>query len=605
MERCISSMTASTKQSVPYMLSTCGFFMMVGVIFLIHGASGFSAALHRSFSGKNHQRRRTMELLLHSSLSSVTRSTSRSSGGLTHATNFSYDGGSASAGVMESFQHRQAMYDRMRMKAACSTTSSKNITRTLSLWSFEALFPKPVWDEEIIQKDLSHYVNAATLVEQNPSLGATKDLKYSTLLTDKGQRNNTVKANSTSTMKKQYSIEKQPRTNTTSGEESTASINNSTSCSSSSNKNNGNITSIGTIKSSTSMVTIDVELTRKVKDRVYGMRTITTAGGLGSSPVYDYDTSLIDASRAVQFTPDGRRIGRALKINIDTLTYTAKCAFRKHNIKLAEQLYSRANNLDPYDGRPYLGLSRCAEKRQDLVAARNYLKMGIRNAIYDNNIIINNSNNNNRGLTTKNPFLLQALGTLEEKVGHLAEAERLYVAAVNAQPSHAAAWVALAQLRTEKLRQSVDAGRSCYESAKRELALAGLPPSSYVYVAWAALEWKRAGNVKLARNLFHQAIAVDPKCSAAYLQLGVMEAEVRNWNRARECFESVLIFDNRNSRALQAFAIMESKRPDGDSRTAIGLFEQALKVNPKDAGVYQAYALYVASLGDIDAAKNL
>lgn len=546
-----------------------------------------------------------MEQLLHSSLSSVTIGTGRSSGGIRNATAFSYDGGSANAGAIISFQDRQAMYDRMRMKAACST-SSKNITRTPSIWSFEALFPKPVWDEEIIQKDLSHYANTALVIEQQTSRTVTNRAKHlkSTLLTDQRQRNNTINTNFT-TMKKKYSTMAEICNNTTSGKGSTASINNSTS-NSSSNVNNGNVTSMGTKKSSPSLLTIDVELTRKVKDRVYGMRTISTTGGLGStSPAYDYDTSLIDASRAVQFTPDGRRIGRALKINIDTLTYDAKRAFRKHNVKLAEQLYSRALNLDPYDGRPYLGLSRCAEKRQDLVAARNYLKMGIRNAIYDNNIIINNSNNNNRGLTTKNPFLLQALGTLEEKVGHLAEAERLYVAAVNAQPAHAAAWVALAQLRTEKLRQSVDAGRSCYESAKRELALAGLPPSSYVYVAWAALEWRRAGNVKLARNLFHQAITVDPKCSAAYLQLGVMETEVKNWNRARECFEAVLNFDNRNSRALQAFAIMESKRPDGDSRTAIGLFEQALKVNPKDAGVYQAYALYVASLGDVEAAKNL
>mmetsp|Transcript_8754 Transcript_8754/g.12747 ORF Transcript_8754/g.12747 Transcript_8754/m.12747 type:complete len:108 (+) Transcript_8754:3308-3631(+) len=31
------------------------------------------------------------------------------------------------------------------------------------------------------------------------------------------------------------------------------------------------------------------------------------------------------------------------------------------------------------------------------------------------------------------PFLLQALGTLEEKSGHLVEAELLYVAAVNAE----------------------------------------------------------------------------------------------------------------------------------------------------------------------------
>jgi hypothetical protein len=30
-----------------------------------------------------------------------------------------------------------------------------------------------------------------------------------------------------------------------------------------------------------------------------------------------------------------------------------------------------------------------------------------------------------------------------------------------------------------------------------------------------------------------------------------------------------------------------------------------LKANPRDAGVLQPYALYVASLGDIDAAREL
>ena len=50
---------------------------------------------------------------------------------------------------------------------------------------------------------------------------------------------------------------------------------------------------------------------------------------------------------------------------------------------------------------------------------------------------------------------------------------------------------------------------------------------------------------------------------------------------------------------------MESKRPDGDSRDAIGLFEKALNANPRDGGVLQAYGLYVAKLGDIDSARDL
>ena len=52
---------------------------------------------------------------------------------------------------------------------------------------------------------------------------------------------------------------------------------------------------------------------------------------------------------------------------------------------------------------------------------------------------------------------------------------------------------------------------------------------------------------------------------------------------------------------------MESRRPleEVDSRKVIDLFERALKANPRDAGVYQAYALYVVELGDIDSARDL
>jgi Tfp pilus assembly protein PilF len=100
-------------------------------------------------------------------------------------------------------------------------------------------------------------------------------------------------------------------------------------------------------------------------------------------------------------------------------------------------------------------------------------------------------------------------------------------------------------------------------------------------------------------------LTVDPKCSAAWLQLGVMESNNGNFNEAELCFEAVLKFDQRNSRVLQAYAIMETKRTDSNSRKVIGLFERALKANPRDAGVLQPYALYVGDLGDIDAARDL
>jgi tetratricopeptide (TPR) repeat protein len=215
-----------------------------------------------------------------------------------------------------------------------------------------------------------------------------------------------------------------------------------------------------------------------------------------------------------------------------------------------------------------------------------------------------------------NPFLLQALGTLEQKLGNLAAAEELYLQAIRSRPSHAAAWVSLGQLRTRELRQGASAGRACYQSAERELMRIGAKPNAHVYTAWASMEYKKARSdegddaksVRRARKLYQKALVADPRCSVAYLQLGVMESECGNFDKAKECFEEVLKFDQRNSRVLQAYAIMESRRQpieDVDSRRVLDLFERALKANPRDAGVYQAYALYVVELGDVEAARDL
>jgi len=333
---------------------------------------------------------------------------------------------------------------------------------------------------------------------------------------------------------------------------------------------------------------VDFALSRMVEDRVYGYRRST--GG-----AFEYDTSLM-GDGAVKFR-DGVRLGNPLKVNSDRLTYHARKELARGRVEEAQELYEKAIQIDPRDGRAYLGLSKVAERRRDFKLAKECLRVGIANSVS-----LASDETYDRG---GNPFLLQALGCLEEKMGCLSEAEALYISAAKSRPSHAAAWVSLAQLRTRKLRQSAAAGRICFQTAERELKRAGRPASSHVYTAWASMEYKRAGDVRRARELFNAALEVDPKCSSALLQLGVMEADKENWKEAEKCFERVLKNDQRNSRVLQAYAIMESKRPEGDSRKVIELFERALKANPRDAGVLQAYALFVSKLGDIDAARDL
>ncbi len=452
-------------------------------------------------------------------------------------------------------QNRQKQYEQL-------ISNGKNG----NLWDFESLFPAPKWDEETIHRDLYE------VAERDASITNGKKMEKITSSSSSSSSSLLSKNKGRNTFGQSILKEKESPTKKNSFMKGSNSTSTTTM---SSNNNNINVTNSNSTK-------VDRSLTRMVEDRLYGFRR----GQMGE---FEYDTSLM-GDGAVKFR-DGVRLGNALKVNTDRLTYFAKREMIHGKLEEAEELYEQAIQISPQDGRPYLGLARIAERRRDLKKARECLRAGISKSRYE-------------GCNGANPFLLQALGSLEERMGHLSEAENLYIASAKSKPSHAAAWVSLAQLRTRKLRQGPSAGRVCYQTADKELKKAGLPPSSYVYTAWAGLECK-AGNIRQARELFHKAFEVDPKCSAAWLQLGVMEANAENWDKAKECFETVLKFDNRNSRVLQAYALMESKRPDGNSREVIGLFEKALRANPRDGGVLQAYGLYVAKLGDIDSARNL
>lgn len=481
-------------------------------------------------------------------------------------------------------QQRQAAYDQM----------IKNTTGSISIWSFESLFPEPVWDEKSVRRDLFE------IKEQNQKKGVTvkqKEInkKESALAIVRGNGSTLphVKMRSSwyggNSMMRIWRQPKQALQNFhpivvakdvggLTAEKDTPGIMKTKTKSATSPAPSLNISSLAP--------KVDRDLTRMVEDRVFGYKRLQTGE-------FRYETSLM-GDGAITFR-DGVRLGNPLRVNADRLNYLAKKEMQRGHVEEASEFYEQALSIDPRDGRAYLGLSRCAERRRDFKLARKWLQRGIRNSV---SLIADETD---RGA---NPFLLQAMGCLEEKMGNLAAAESFFILAAKSRPSHAAAWVSLAQIRTRKLGQPARAGRLCFQTAERELALAGSSPSSFVYTAWAALE-RKAGDIKAARKLFRQALDIDTKCAAAWLQLGVLEADAENWEEAEKCFTTVLKFDQRNSRVLQAYALAETRRPMGNSRQAIELFERALKVNPRDAGVLQAYALYVAKLGDIKSARKL
>lgn len=474
---------------------------------------------------------------------------------------------------------RQAEYNQVVEEARAEGS------RSPSLWSFESLFPDPVRDEKCIKRDLYAIKDQdkETMAKVAANKGPTSiPTKLSPLL------DNSKPGAPAAAVNRFFG---EPEILSTGKAAAAAEV------ASTEMSEEAAMDALGIIaapsRANATVLTngkIDKSLTRMVEDKMFGYRR-TQAGQ------FQYETSLM-GDGAIKFR-DGVRLGNALSLNADRLTYFAKKELQHGRVEESKEMYETAVEMDPRDGRGYLGLSRCAERRRDFKLARDWLRAGIQNSV------AKQANPNVYPDMGGNPFLLQALGRMEEKRGHLSEAESLYVQAARSRPSHAAAWVSLAQLRTRKLGQTVAAGRTCYETAERELQKAGLPDNSHVYTAWASLEYKGSGDVRRARQLFQSALKVDPKCSAAWLQLGVMEAHNENWKEAEECFEKVLTFDQGNSRVIQAYALMETRRPEGSSRKAIDLFERALKVNRRDAGVLQPYALYVAELGDVEAARNL
>ncbi len=482
-------------------------------------------------------------------------------------------------------QKRQQKYEELR-----KDIRAKDGKGAANLWDFESLFPDPVWDDETILKDLYEIserdskTKSGSVKQKQGAGGLNVGSVTEKMLKQLQEKPSTLSKSST---KVDVSLTKELKSRGVIGKSKIKKA----------PRVGSNSTDAYSVASTTSTTNanntkIDVPLTRMVEDRLYGFKR----DQMGD---FEYDTSLMGEG-AVKFR-DGVRLGNSLKVNADRLTHFAKKELNKGKLEEAEELYEKAIEMSPRDGRAYLGLSKIAQRRRDFKYAKECLKSGIANSFSDGT---NGENGYKVADSGPNPFLLQALGSLEERMGHLAEAERLYIAAAKSRPSHAAAWVALAQLRTRKLRQGPNAGRMCYQTAEVELKRAGLKQSSHVYTAWAALEWK-SGEIRKARDLFQMALQIDPRCSAAWNQLGVMETNEENWDEAEKCFETVLKYDRRNSRVLQAYAIMETKRPDSDSRRAIGLFEKALKANPRDGGVLQAYALYVAKLGDIGAARDL
>lgn len=287
--------------------------------------------------------------------------------------------------------------------------------------------------------------------------------------------------------------------------------------------------------------------------------------------------SLLDAPPAPQttapsFTPP------PLPVQRDLLTYHARVLSRRPNTRAAaETMYMRVLQQDPTDGRAWLGLARlhiaCGRSEQ----ARTVFRDGARAA---------------RG----NAHILQAWGVFEERSGAPNRARALFGAAVRADATHCASWVALGLWWQRHGRDFDRAADAFARGAEAD------PSNYYVWHAWGVLERDR-GRFKAARECFRKGVAANPRNGATYVVWGVLEDGLGRSESAFRLFETAHRVAPRNAHALVAHAVAAERA--GRVQVARGLLLRARAVRPADPAPLQALALLEFRAGRVGAARAL
>jgi len=268
--------------------------------------------------------------------------------------------------------------------------------------------------------------------------------------------------------------------------------------------------------------------------------------------------------------------GRPLRINLDLLSYSARVAIQQGNATVGEALYRRCTQVDPRDGRGWVGLSKLFRKRNQQGKARDLLVEGLKHS-------------------PSNPYLLQSLGCIEMEAGNLAEAHRRFGQATSADPSHAASWVSWGKLE-ERFRRPWRA-RQCYAKA--------VEMDEGNYYAWqclAVLESK-SGDLEAARALFKKCTDVNPQSAATWQAWGTMERRAGNADEAAVLLRRGLRESPKNTWVMQALALLEWER--GRVEEADSLFSRAIQLKPWDGGLYQTYGLLLQKKGNIQGARAI
>jgi len=251
--------------------------------------------------------------------------------------------------------------------------------------------------------------------------------------------------------------------------------------------------------------------------------------------------------------------GQVLKINVDLVFHRARNAQRRSDHDQAKELYLKCIKLRPYDGRGWMGLAQLEMCLERFSEARKIFSNALQ-------------------FCRRNSHLLQAWGVLEERTGNYARAKSLYLQACDANPAHAASWVALG-LFYQSRENDVDNARLCFRTGTEADSR-----NYYLWHVWGELEYAQ-GNAELARKYFSRGIKVNPHNAATYHALGLLEYRTENLAKAEELMVRALRADANNSHVLATIARITAER--GGSRRARSLLLRGRSRDPKDAVVHQ------------------
>ncbi|KAF8401318.1 hypothetical protein HHK36_012252 [Tetracentron sinense] len=254
---------------------------------------------------------------------------------------------------------------------------------------------------------------------------------------------------------------------------------------------------------------------------------------------------------------------KPLAVNLELALYRAKVLGRKYQFEEADKILQKCILFWPEDGRLYVALGKLLSKQSRTAEAR---------AVYEKGC---------QATQGENPYIWQCWAVLENKMGNLRKARKLFDAATVADKRHIAAWHgwAVLELKQGNIKKA------------RNLLGKGLKycgGNEYIYQTLALLEAK-ANRIEQARSLFRQATKCNPRSCASWLAWAQLEMQQENHHGARQLFEKSVQASPKNRFAWHVWGVFEANLGNIDKGRKLLKIGHAL--NPRDPVLLQSLAL--------------